>query len=324
MICWCDAEAVRTTRPRATRSANRLREYAVTLARCLFVVCLLACGKVEDLGSGLDETAGAPDGAGTAQGEGGAPCVPMPGVEVVAPEQLDTSGWRSDAECDEVAVEIEERLGVVPASQPISQELAGHWLAGEGGARVELVLDPSGRGQLTLGEPVPPPILDVQGGYLSGLGEFDGAGIVSTAPRALSGFTYRVRAREALSGDTRIDIELAEPWEKWCMLQLPVRRADCYGCDFAGASQYVGAWCEEPSACFVSESKRSVRVHCGRLALCGVTHSVCLCTEHFCTYDRDIHGSYLVSLDAADPNRLRFDEDLIVPKPRYLARVLDE
>jgi hypothetical protein len=296
----------------------------VTLARCLFVACLLACGKVEDLGSGLDETAGTPDGAGTAQGEGGAACVPMPSVEVVDPEQLDTSQWRSEAECDEVAADLEERAGVVPPSQPIPHELAGHWLAGEGEARIELVLDPSGRGQLTLGEPAPPPALDVEGGYLSGLGEFDTAGIVSTAPRALSGFTYRVRASEALSGDTRIDIELAEPWEAWCTLQLPVRRADCYGCDFAGDAMYVGAWCEGTSACFVSESKLSVRVHCGRLALCGVADSVCLCTEHLCTYNRDLHGSFLVSLDAADRNRLQFEEDLIVSKPRYLTRVLDE
>ncbi len=291
----------------------------MTLARCLCVICLLACGRVENLGTGVDGTAGAPGGDGAA-------CVPSPSVEVVAPEQLDTSGWSSEAECDEIAAAIEERVGVVPASQPIPEELAGHWLGGEGEARIELVLDPSGRGQITLGEPAPPPVLDVEGAYLSGLGEFDAAAIGRTgsAVQALSGFTYRVRAREALSGDTRINIELAEPWEKWCTLQLPVRRADCYGCDFAGDTLYVGAWCEGTSACFVSQSKLGVRVHCGRLALCGATDSVCLCTEHFCTYNRELHGSFLVSLDVADPTRLRFDEDAIVPKPRYLQRVPDE
>jgi hypothetical protein len=54
--------------------------------------------------------------------------------------------------------------------------------------------------------------------------------------------------------------------------------------------------------------------------LCAGTNAVCSCTQHFCTYSHAPIASYLVSLDADDPSRLRFAEDQLLPKARYLMR----
>ena len=296
----------------------------MTLRRWLFSACLLGCGKTEDIGSGLDGVAGAPEMAAATGGAGGAgaACAPTPGFEVVTYERLDRSEWWPEDRCDELALEIQDGVGKLPPIQPIAEELGGTWLDGEGDSRIELALDPTGRGTLTFGEPTPESELDVAGGYLSGFEEVDTQAIdsVNRARQPLPGFTYYARATAAFEGETRVTIELAQPWSRWCPLQQPIRRSDCYGCEFSADSVEVGPWCGDDLACFVSQSNLHVSVHCGRLALCAGTNAVCSCTRHFCTYSHVPIASYLVIIDTDDPKRLRFAEDQLLPNARYLTR----
>jgi hypothetical protein len=98
---------------------------------------------------------------------------------VVTYEQLDRSEWWPEDRCDELAMEIQDGVGKLPPIQPIAEELGGIWLDGEGDSRIEVLLDRTGRGTLTFGEPSPEPELDVAGGYLSGFEEGDTAAISS-------------------------------------------------------------------------------------------------------------------------------------------------
>jgi hypothetical protein len=295
----------------------------------LLVVTSIACGRSKGLGEGLDEPGGRGGeaaGGSVAMGApvaGGGPldsalaasCQLPWNFRSVELSELDTSSWLSDAECDALA----------PPAEPIRtldvKPLAGTWSDGTGDERLELVLDETGRGTLTHGDPAELPEPVAEEAYLTGIGALDAR--APALPRygtLIHGFEYSVVPVEGRASELSFAVRGSEPWDEWCALQRPVRGPLCYGCEFAAwSSMFAGTECGERAGCYVGQSSDTdhVRVHCGRSSLCSWSFSVCSCDQYSCTSQPALTHEFVVALDPFDAGVARFD---VSGDTRYLSR----
>jgi hypothetical protein len=249
-------------------------------------------------------------------GEGGAsPSPDSDNFRIVELSQLDTSSWPSDDECDASA----------PPEEPIPtvdvKPLAGRWSDGVGDQRIELVLDETGRGTLTLGEPAELPEPEAEEAYLTNIGALDArAPAHSSYPALIHGFEYSVVPVDGRASELSFAVRSSEPWAEWCALQNPVKGPLCYSCEFAGWSNtFAGTECGERAGCYVGQSAGTdhVRVHCGRRSLCGWSVSVCSCNKDSCTSQAALTHEFVVALDPFDEGVARFN---LPGDTRYLSR----
>jgi hypothetical protein len=295
----------------------------------LLVLTSIACGKSKGLGEGLDEAGGrggeasggsvvtgAPVAGGGSLDGALAPSCQLPwNFRIVELSELDTSSWPSDDECD----------ASVPPAEPIPtldvKPLAGRWSDGTGDERLELVLDETGHGTLTLGEPSEWPEPEAEEAYLSDIGALDARTMALPGYRTLlHGFEYSVVPVDGRASELSFAVGGSEPWAEWCALQKPVRGPYCYGCEFVGGSgMFAGTECGERAGCYVGQSSDMdyVRVHCGRSSLCGWSVSVCSCNKHSCTSQHTLNHEFVVALDPFDEAVARLS---LPGDTRYLSR----
>jgi hypothetical protein len=261
--------------------------------------------------------------SGGGSGMLGPQCALPTDLELVQPEALETTSWNSEDECDEAAESMRAEIEADAAAALDVKPLAGTWTDGIGDERIELVLDETGRGTLSFGDPVDLPKVDPDTPYLSGIGARDAHGVdkSSFSNSVVSGFAYGVIPRAGRASEMTFEIHGSEPWGEWCAAQEPVRGVACYACEFRGnMTQYFGTECGERAGCYVgqsSEPSKLIQAHCGRLALCASAQPNCWCTEDECMNTPIRTHSYKVTIDPLDATVLRFDEG---GSTRYLTR----
>jgi hypothetical protein len=263
---------------------------------------------------------------GGAGGKGARVCSLPSDFELVDTEELDSSSWVSDDECDAAAEDVRKTIETDGGATLEVKPLAGTWTDGSGDQRIELVLDETGAGTLTFGEPAELPEFDPEEAYLTDIDARDGAEveIVGYSPVVVPGFAYSVVAETGRASEMAFRIRDSEPWRDWCAAQEPVRGPGCYGCELRGNMIFYGGdECGERAGCYVAQSSQPdklVNVHCGRLQLCGSGQPTCWCDEGGCTNHPSGTRGYKVTIDPVDVTVLRFNEEYATEGTRYLVR----
>jgi hypothetical protein len=101
------------------------------------------------------------------------------------------------------------------------------------------------------------------------------------------GFRHTVVRGAGCDAVLRVSVSVAEPWDEWCSLQMPVytERYD-WGCTYVGAGSVINTTCSVQD-----ENGQVVATYPSwRCVACGTFefgHGVCGCTEAGCSYNRE-------------------------------------
>jgi hypothetical protein len=181
----------------------------------------------------------------------------------------------------------------------------GHWQAEITGdeapafpaPEIALEILPDRTGRFQCGDPtLLPPLLEAAGGYLCSA---PGPSTCTSTSGFIAGFEYSLLDLSARDSILSFRVELDQPWQGWCGLQLPVLepRVGCaphYGVE---APYDNASWGD---TCSVTRSGGEEPIDCARLAT--LERNPCACTRERCEASHE--RSLTVNLRLVSPDHL--------------------